>query len=155
MDTDLPVGRSLYGFLQRISRDEVNFRYWIDALCINQSNDSKKSGQIPLMRGIYTNASRVMIWLGNVHVRNETMAFIQQSTSGVVPQLSRGSTTHANLLSFCTATYWSRVWIVQEIICARNLCIVCENTCLDWNALDHTLKDLVSRPVSIDLLYIT
>lgn len=37
---------------------------WIDALCINQSSNTERSRQVPLMGDIYESASRVLIWLG-------------------------------------------------------------------------------------------
>ena len=37
---------------------------WIDSLCINQQDDEEKSEQIQLMRDIYRNAVRVLVWLG-------------------------------------------------------------------------------------------
>ncbi|KUJ21868.1 HET-domain-containing protein [Mollisia scopiformis] len=37
---------------------------WIDAVCINQRDTTERSSQIELMRRTYSNASRVLIWLG-------------------------------------------------------------------------------------------
>jgi hypothetical protein len=37
---------------------------WIDALCINQSDNVEKAIQVPLMGSIYTNARQVIVWLG-------------------------------------------------------------------------------------------
>ncbi|PMD35712.1 hypothetical protein L207DRAFT_435716, partial [Hyaloscypha variabilis F] len=38
--------------------------YWIDALCINQSDDEERGHQVRLMTDIYRNAAAVMVWLG-------------------------------------------------------------------------------------------
>ncbi|KAK4918951.1 hypothetical protein LTR66_016837, partial [Elasticomyces elasticus] len=42
---------------------------WIDAICINQESGwdefSEKTKQIPLMRKIYLQAGRVIVWLGD------------------------------------------------------------------------------------------
>lgn len=46
-------------------RYEKRFRtLWVDAICIDQNNDSEKYCQIKLMRSIYGKANRVVIWLG-------------------------------------------------------------------------------------------
>ncbi|KAM7210010.1 Heterokaryon incompatibility protein (HET) domain containing protein [Rhypophila decipiens] len=37
---------------------------WIDAVCINQQDDHDKTGQIPLMQEIYSQASTCYVWLG-------------------------------------------------------------------------------------------
>lgn len=38
--------------------------YWIDALCINQSNVSGKNDQVPMMGEIYSQCKLVFVWLG-------------------------------------------------------------------------------------------
>lgn len=37
---------------------------FVDQICINQSDDGEKGSQVPLMRDIYTNCARVVVWLG-------------------------------------------------------------------------------------------
>ncbi|KAF2093351.1 HET-domain-containing protein, partial [Rhizodiscina lignyota] len=37
---------------------------WVDAICIDQSNDEEKSVQVPLMSFIYSRAKEVLVWLG-------------------------------------------------------------------------------------------
>jgi len=37
---------------------------WIDALSIDQSNDSEKGPQVAMMGAIYQLATRVIAWLG-------------------------------------------------------------------------------------------
>jgi Heterokaryon incompatibility protein (HET) len=39
-------------------------RWWIDAICINQSDLDERSQQVQLMGDIYSGASRVVVWLG-------------------------------------------------------------------------------------------
>jgi len=50
--------------LRRIRHVEVFCNFWVDAICINQSNDDEKSHQIPLMRQIYRKALWVPSWIG-------------------------------------------------------------------------------------------
>ena len=58
------VTDNLYCALQQLRRPfEVRY-LWIDALCIDQKNDNKKTHQIGLMRSIFQQASRVLVWLG-------------------------------------------------------------------------------------------
>ena len=38
---------------------------WIDALCINQNDDSEKEKQVAMMGTIFERAQNVVIWLGS------------------------------------------------------------------------------------------
>lgn len=59
------VGRNLYGALERLRLPDKDRVLWIDALCINQSDNKEKTQQVRIMGEIYTRARRVLIWLGN------------------------------------------------------------------------------------------
>jgi len=50
--------------LRRIRQVEKSFDFWIDAICINQSDDDEKSLQVPQMRQIYKKALWVALWIG-------------------------------------------------------------------------------------------
>lgn len=39
--------------------------YWIDAICIDQSNVKEKNIQVPKMKQLYSTATKVVIWLGD------------------------------------------------------------------------------------------
>lgn len=39
--------------------------YWIDAVCINQQDDSEKRAQLQQMGGIFSSADKVLLWLGS------------------------------------------------------------------------------------------
>src|SRR5690242_3154228 len=59
----VPVGENLYqAVLQLREKDESVL--WIDAICINQSDNSEKTTQVQLMREIYSRAHGVIVWLG-------------------------------------------------------------------------------------------
>ncbi|KAK0702104.1 heterokaryon incompatibility, partial [Lasiosphaeria miniovina] len=38
---------------------------WVDALCINQDDDTEKHREVMRMRAIYYSAKRVVVWLGD------------------------------------------------------------------------------------------
>ncbi|KAK5940581.1 hypothetical protein PMZ80_006998 [Knufia obscura] len=50
--------------LRHLRYTSRNRRLWVDALCINQSDDREKSLQVAVMRHIYAKAYRVLVWLG-------------------------------------------------------------------------------------------
>ncbi|OAL53533.1 heterokaryon incompatibility, partial [Pyrenochaeta sp. DS3sAY3a] len=60
----LEISKSCYIALQNL-RDHHRVRtIWVDAICIDQTNNSEKNMQIPLMKEIYGKARKVYIWLG-------------------------------------------------------------------------------------------
>ena len=60
----LHITESLYAALLHLRGRQLDRILWVDAISINQDNDSEKSKQIPLMRVIYAQARRVVVWLG-------------------------------------------------------------------------------------------
>ncbi|KAL7955011.1 heterokaryon incompatibility domain-containing protein [Trichoderma compactum] len=48
----------------RPNKPEHSRNLWIDAICINQKDDTEKAVEVQLMYEIYANAERVNIWLG-------------------------------------------------------------------------------------------
>ncbi|KXX81060.1 Heterokaryon incompatibility protein 6, OR allele [Madurella mycetomatis] len=48
---------------------------WADAICINQDDKEEKTAQVPLMGDIYTNCSKVIVWLGQP-LENTERAFM-------------------------------------------------------------------------------
>lgn len=59
----IDITESLFEALHQFRKQDRNRSMWVDALCINQSDD-EKSSQIPLMKHIYARATCVLIWLG-------------------------------------------------------------------------------------------
>jgi hypothetical protein len=58
------VFQTLRSFLQELNAQNYGGRLWIDALCINHSNQEEKSDQILNLREVYSKSQRVIIWLG-------------------------------------------------------------------------------------------
>ncbi|KAF2494552.1 hypothetical protein BU16DRAFT_462344, partial [Lophium mytilinum] len=62
---NFPVTQNLYWFLYRHSRtqnEHRNIPLWIDAACINQSDDAEKSHQVQMMGRTDENAQHVITW---------------------------------------------------------------------------------------------
>jgi hypothetical protein len=52
----------------------------------------------------------------------------------------------ASLLSVCKRRYWTRLWIIQELILARDITIQCGRFLCRWKVIEHALCQ--SRPAS-------
>jgi hypothetical protein len=59
-----PVGRNLWSFLNQMRFSNNFATFWIDAICIDQSQVFERNHQVQMMRKIYSQADSVSIWLG-------------------------------------------------------------------------------------------
>ncbi|KFA63715.1 hypothetical protein S40285_07122 [Stachybotrys chlorohalonatus IBT 40285] len=146
-DNVFEVGESLWQALLYLRKLEVGsstdtFKcFWIDAICMNQQDDSEKARQIPLMSSIYQAATKVIVWLGlpsqdsslamaalqewaalatagegekrNMRKARWRVAFEQQSQQD--NQFHRKANAVAALSS---RTWFARAWCFQEAIFA-------------------------------------
>ena len=54
-----------YAALVALCREGREFNLWMDAICIDQSNDSEKAIQVAMMEKVYSKADKVIVWLGD------------------------------------------------------------------------------------------
>lgn len=147
----LRVTRSLRAALQHLRYPHRKRVMWIDALCIDQSNDVEKGPQVAMMGQLFECASRVVVWLGpeenGSSVAMECLAFIGSqvdvdwggmhrispaNTDGVdrtiadpnveLPLNREQSLAVAHLLS---RSWFDRLWIRQEIFVSEDRAVVC------------------------------
>lgn len=116
--------------MQMILRDELVLEIWVDALCINQSDPGERSRQVKLMPQIYTNAFLIMMWLGEEE-ENTRLAFdlIRDVPHDHLVELVRDGNENSEqweaLGSLLARPYWSRVWILQEVLLSRERAMMC------------------------------
>lgn len=63
-DRPIAIGKELFDALEALRKPDRERVLWIDALCINQSDDLEKGKQIKHMGDIYACSEHVLIWLG-------------------------------------------------------------------------------------------
>ncbi|KAH7343101.1 heterokaryon incompatibility, partial [Pyrenochaeta sp. MPI-SDFR-AT-0127] len=63
-ETEVPVTRNLHAALEHFRSETIDVVLWVDALCINQTDDVEKSKQVDLMTKIYAYATSTRVWLG-------------------------------------------------------------------------------------------
>jgi hypothetical protein len=120
---------------------------WIDALCINQRNIEEKNIQVPLMNRIYAAARRVVIYIGpdNRQDVSRFLAYFRRSepSAGVTDRVAQAAVS-----SFLSKTWFSRVWILQEVAVAKEALLLWGTTTLDWKYFSTThLHTLSLLPV--------
>ncbi|BCR96682.1 HET domain-containing protein [Aspergillus luchuensis] len=121
----LPVTESLYTALLHLRSKQLERILWIDAMSINQNDDSEKSKQIPLMRTIYAQARRVVVWLGEAHDHGEraleTIACLGRKKVSE-PVQGRVRVECEKLLQ---RDWFRRIWVLQEVGVAQYISIMC------------------------------
>lgn len=112
---------------------------WIDALCIDQSNNCERSHQVQQMGHIFSRAVRVISWLGD----DEVIArFFRESTQPLkLDALDGIKKTSPGCLRFLQSDYWARAWITQEIALAHLITFMAGNEEIDRLQQPEEIED--------------
>lgn len=149
----LPASENLLGALRRLrsqAEDEGNY-LWVDAVCIDQSNISERNDQIAKMRIIFQKAQSVPIWIGkekdnsslaiqlakklNAGSRNQVIAMLHDPS--IQDQLMA-------LIILFRRQYWWRIWVIQEVACAKYATVLCGDESISLTELSNTC-DILKR----------
>ncbi|KAL7622751.1 hypothetical protein AAE478_006429 [Parahypoxylon ruwenzoriense] len=79
----MPIGLNLNDALQHvyIESEMAPPLFWVDAVCINQSDLAERAEQVALMTTVYANASNVIAWLGKDDPdAHEALALVSEYT---------------------------------------------------------------------------
>ena len=154
--------------------------FWIDALCINQSNSSERSHQVHMMGTIYASANVVISWLGELMPKYvagvDALAKIHAAFAGAqgsgdfdwIDWLSQdhqtalwqwdtktrqANKTWTSIAKILNHPYWRRIWIIQEVAMSKSAIIKFGDTTLPFNTLDsfHELCKAVNKCMLADM----
>ncbi|KAG6364338.1 hypothetical protein INS49_005939 [Diaporthe citri] len=89
---------------------------WIDAICLNQKDETEKTQQIPLMGRLYSDAKRVHIWLGDTEVEEAARAFAIFRSIEREQEPKFDEAERMCLAEFFTRPWFKRRWIIQEAV---------------------------------------
>lgn len=143
-DQPFQVKENLYNLLKTMSAAADSGYLWIDQICIDQTDIFERNQQVSFMSDIYGAAQEVVIWLGVCgQEHEETAAFINHFVAHELGSRSETATCRyrsAQVLSqslrcFLNNQYWTRLWIVQEILKARALIVKWGTFEIRWPAL--------------------
>lgn len=130
------VHESLWRFLYRTWLNKFTDWLWTDSLCIDQANYRELNQQVVRMGDIYSQARHVISWLGESKTGAQalrTMAEFGGASMGDAPfPDSPGLASPAAVSQVRRAwlrlieeePYWERVWVFQEVACARKSSVV-------------------------------
>ncbi|KAI8716125.1 HET domain-containing protein [Fusarium sp. LHS14.1] len=150
-------------------RDPTRSRLlWVDAVCINQANNDEKAKQIQLMGDIYSQARRVLIYLGKtdpsvneamesirrldwdfmpIHVRRYCSRLLVLGPVGVelldyLPKMKPITDDKINwdpIINLLQRPWFQRTWIIQEAILAKRARVFCGDESIPWAMLERVV----------------
>jgi hypothetical protein len=155
----IKVTKDLGDALRRLRLPDQPRYLWVDAVCINQSDDGERGHQVRLMRKIYKRTESVLIWLGKDEQNQAGAAFsiaraiasggyVQGQPVGEASFTKRGISIDehlppppADLISwgavaslFGNSWFW-RVWCIQEVALAASAIVLWGDFEIPWRWL--------------------
>ncbi|KAI2464391.1 HET-domain-containing protein [Annulohypoxylon bovei var. microspora] len=120
------VRRNLFDFLTTAAGKGVSGLFFVDAICINQLDSTERLSQVREMARVYRNANKVVSWLGIPETIQDlaNVRILAQTRD----KMSCGHWSGQQWDGFKYLSYhpyWSRVWIVQEVLLARSVEVWC------------------------------
>ncbi|KAI0858993.1 heterokaryon incompatibility protein-domain-containing protein [Xylaria cubensis] len=108
---------------------------WIDALCIDQRNILEVNHQIQYMVDIYASATGVLAWLGP---DDGFAGPAFDALRSISEMISQDQIDH--LTALFNRPFWIRLWVVQELVLARDIQLVCGLQYLPWVVVDRFFR---------------
>lgn len=152
----LKIPRKLAVALHCFAAESAHKRVlWVDAVCINQEDLEEKSHQVRLMTQIYTNASRVVAWIGpslqastravknildlseNIDLDWKLFQITSKSASpwaDEVTDILNRPDAISDLEELLLRAWFGRLWVWQEIRVASDRAVIkCGEEEIAWN----------------------
>jgi hypothetical protein len=170
-DESFPVSQNLLAAIKQIRLVQrqrgKSTKLWIDSICINQLDNEEKSRQVMLMKEIYNHAAGVVAWVGEQDDLT-ALSFDTLERFSVDDGTLDGSATYRDLLDtkterteaiqrFIERPYFIRMWIIQEIVVAKETTIVCGSYSLDFDRMQMAIRRMTGSgffPLSTAILNI-
>jgi hypothetical protein len=166
------VRQNLYQCLLHVRDQSLEKVLWIDAICVDQANLCERSSQVMLMDRIFGNAGVVVAWLGTNTADNDTLLKSTAVSKGyrvrsteyrfesysVLTDVNTsifdssatlfgdpGAATAAKNIvkDLLDRPYWTRMWVVQEVVLAKNLRLKYGNHQVNFDDLVYWAKTIV------------
>ncbi|OCK83978.1 hypothetical protein K432DRAFT_463823 [Lepidopterella palustris CBS 459.81] len=161
-DGSIPLTASLHSALKWLRHMEQPLVLWVDAICINQDDSKEKTQQIRLLPRIFLLATSVLAYLGDDTRSDgalETLMQIQakEALKGTrerwpeeLPEIPLSWTGQPippasdaiweAIGAFFDRPWFRRTWIIQEVVAATSVRIICGKWAVDWNDLYHAME---------------
>jgi hypothetical protein len=90
---------------------------WVDAICINQNDTKEKDHQVKLMAKIYSNAHRVIVWLGEEAVDTKGgLEDISLAANEELPERLKKEINNQAILNLLQRPWFQRIWVRRQTL---------------------------------------
>ncbi|KAI8957262.1 HET-domain-containing protein [Daldinia sp. FL1419] len=166
-DKWLFVGKNLFDCLVQLERNGLHYDrdLWVDAICIDQNDNDERSQQVSIMADIYGSAECVIVWLGVADKFTQKAWELIERLSRLTDDgmlginLQEFGSAHDNNLLGCSISrehwralaslfgrrWFTRAWVVQELILARRTTILCGDYIFNWKEMVRVSHFLSKR----------
>ncbi|TPX09420.1 uncharacterized protein E0L32_009308 [Thyridium curvatum] len=125
-------------------------RIWVDAICIDQKTPTERSSQVRLMAEVYSYGETVMSWLGEANqctthafqLIEKLATYPRETLQQITPRSYQTQRTLLGelaehhcwlaLAKLLQRTYFTRMWIIQEVVLARQIEVFCGSHRTQW-----------------------
>lgn len=153
------VTLNLEAALRHIRKSSHAITLWVDAICINQNDVAEKNHQVEMMREIFSGAELVIAWLGSASEDSDLA--LEMLATGLDPWTESGLSEYGPvqrtappevlaIAGLLTRSWWSRIWVVQEILLAKKFLFKCG----DAELPGEQITDKESSSLWVVLLYV-
>src|SRR5690242_6972957 len=162
------IPRNLAEGLRVLRRPDRLRILWADAVCINQKDPKERGSQVQLMSRIFSEASRVLAWLGHGQPSMIRMTFgyicaalnrkdkstfanykwqgREVNVFGGEDEISRTppyEPTQTALEHLFESPYFRRGWIIQEIVLPKSVEIFWGEACINYLSMESANQSLL------------
>jgi hypothetical protein len=158
------VRENLWQCLLRLRQPTTPLILWIDAICVNQDDIEERNMQVQFMNHIFGTAKPVFAWLGEHiaagcrNLQDDLLHFLvclskdwKNLYLDTVEDLETFLNVGNAVVDICKSNYWSRMWIVQEIIVSQQLFLCFGSQRVGWKDFRKCCGALggEARPVGV------
>ncbi|KAH8594437.1 heterokaryon incompatibility protein-domain-containing protein [Bisporella sp. PMI_857] len=148
---------NLFAALKQLRLREEPILLWVDAICIDQNNIEERNQQVNLMEQIYKLNGAVYMWLGKEadgsDLAMETLSLIknfieednEEEKRAKLREIMKASFDGSFDQNWMAVThlfrrqYWTRVWILQEVLQSSQALLHCGTKRLPWTPIHSFL----------------
>lgn len=139
--TPFKVQQNLWQFLAQMQRASQGTFFWIDAICIQQANVHERNNQVAMMGDVYSNAAKVIVWLGAEEIPLHKHGLLETIRSATLDPNNNARENQLELREclrqLANNTYWTRAWVLQEFVLGAWIELRCGSGCLQEDIFRH------------------